>query len=264
MFRLFLRSKVLSADKNTATNAASETRVAVADSVRNRRVFQRFPMDHKHLTLMNEQDILLVREVSAKGFSTEVAPRTIDRLTQGDVYEGRVRYLKEMYDLKARVAWKSAPYIGFEIVDCPAETLVFIKRLIRPMEIAFSLKEVDAAFLTTSEENKRWFHGDHNSDLYVWRDPVSNAIAAWQLTFENFYVEWRMSSGVVTGATRRQDGKGSGVTVGTGANVSFGMPAAELDRSPDPEKRRFAVDVLVALPDAELSTDILRTLDIQP
>ena len=256
MFRLFLRSKIFSGDANKADQSTSSARLSAAEAMRNRRVFQRFPIDHKHLTLMNEQDILLVREVSAKGFSTEVAPRTIERLLEGDVYEGRIRYLKETYDLKARVAWKSSPYIGFEIVDCATETLHFIKRLIRPMEIAFSLKEVDASFLSAGEQGKRWFHGDHNSDLYIWQDPGGTGLSAWQLTYEQSYVEWRAGSGLVTGkikepATARETAMASG----------FGGRSADPDLTPNRDKRLFATDVLMAMPEFDNSGELLSTLE---
>lgn len=255
MFRLFLRSKILSADSSSESRNTAAARSAAADAMRNRRVFQRFPIDHKHLTLMNDQDILLVREVSAKGFSTEVAPRTIERLVEGDVYEGRIRYLKETYDLKARVAWKASPMIGFEIVDCPADTLVFIKRLIRPMEIAFSLKEVDANFLSAGEDGKRWFHGDHNSDLYIWQDPAGSGLSAWQLNFERSYVEWRSGSGLATGAFRElaaRDGTTSG---------GFGGRNAEPDQTPNRDKRLFATDVIMAMPELDTSAALLSTLE---
>ena len=257
MFRLFLRSKILSGDSSVESQNTLKSRNAAAEAMRNRRVFQRFPMDHKHLTLMNDQDILLVREVSAKGFSTEVAPRTIERLQEGDVYEGRVRYLKETYDLKARVAWKSAPFIGFEIVDCPGATLHFIKRLIRPMEIAFSLKEVDANFLTSGEESKRWFHGDHNSDLYIWRDAGSASLAAWQLTFENSYVEWRAGNGLVTGSVKELASSDGSI----GGGGSFGGRSAEPDAKPDRDRRLFATDVLMAMPELDNTGELLRTLE---
>ena len=108
MFRLFLRKKILSAgDKAAKALSAQAGKVGKAGKagaakggkkkaaepeppIRNRRVFARYNIDHKHLTLMNDQDILLVREISSKGFSTEVSPRGFARLVVGDVYDARV------------------------------------------------------------------------------------------------------------------------------------------------------------------------------
>ena len=222
-----------------------------AERLRNRRIFERFPADHKHLTLMNEQDILLIREISAKGFSTEVAPRTSERLVMGDVYEARIRYLGEIYDLQARVAWKAETFVGFEIVEASRETLVFIRRILRPMEIASSLREVDASFAAGS--GRTWLHGDNNSDLHIWRDAESGAMSAWQLLVDQQWIEWREGEGLSTGTVKTaqtadlfKNGMGQGLT-------------PERDVKVDAGRRQLAVDVVMAM-SSQLRDEMLPTL----
>lgn len=254
MFRLFLRKKLFSGDVATKPETSAPPANTLAPK-RDRRVFARYNIDHKHLTLMNEQDILLVREVSAKGFSTEVSARGYERLTIGDIYEARVRYLGEVYDMQAKVIWKHDTVVGFEIVKAARETLNFLKRLLRPIEIAWSLAPVEAAFMKDAPEgqsSKQWFHGDNETDLYVWHDTDTNDVTAWQLASGETYVEWNASRGLTTGAVVSVKGRESLL----GANLQ-GL-THKADTKPDDKKRQFAVDVIMALQD-KVREDILET-----
>lgn len=240
MFRLFLRRKLLAGvepKKDAAAKAAGEgKRVAPKE---NRRVYARYNVDHKHLTLMNAQDILLVREISSKGFSTEVSKRGFDRLAVGDRYEARMRYLGEIYDLQARVAWKHKSYVGFEIVKAGRETMLFIQRLLRPIEIAMSMQAVEPKFMTDGNAGKTWFHGDSESDLYVWNDVETGELKAWQLTVGDSFVEWDDAAGISTGALRAAT---SSDVLGGSSAIAFTR-----DNDVDRQKRQLAIDVIMAL-----------------
>jgi hypothetical protein len=249
MFRLYLRKKILSAGDKAAKaltkkGQAQKGQRGKADDVapkRNRRVFARYNIDHKHLTLMNEADILLVREISAKGFSTEVSPRGFSRLVVGDVYDARIRYLGEIYDLQARVAWKHDAFVGFEIVKAGRETLMFIKRLLRPVEIASTLSPVESSFMSEGQNGKTWYHGDEESDLYVWHDAETSQLKGWQLAVGDQYVEWSELQGITTGSLAGVQGREALM----GANLQ-GLTHSQ-DAVVDPKKRQFAVDVIMAL-----------------
>jgi hypothetical protein len=247
MFRLFLRKKILSGDKTAGAPSRDEK------AKRNRRVFARHAIDHKHLTLMNEQDILLVREISAKGFSAECSMRGFDRLTIGDVYDARVRYLGEIYDMQGRVAWKQDRFVGFEIVEAERSTLLFIKRLLRPIEIATSLQPVEASFINSLENGKSWYHGDEESDLYTWHDPETGGLTAWQLVVGESYVEWSLNDGLTSGTVVAVEGR----EVLLGANIP-GM-THQRDDTLNLTKRQFAIDVIMALP-FTVKEELLETL----
>jgi hypothetical protein len=251
MFRLFLKKKIFAGDKAKATKGAKAERTTRGTAARaeaseayrrNRRVFARYSIDHKHLMMMNEADILLIREISAKGFSTEVSPRGLTRLVHGDIYEARIRYLGEIYDLEARVAWKAAPFVGFEIVKASRETLMFIKRLLRPIEIALSLTAVEASFMHEQATGKSWFHGEDESDLYVWHDSETQALTAWQLAVGETFIEWDATNGLATGSLVAVRGRE--------ALMGVSLPGLTHNRDAgiDARKRQFAVDVIMALP----------------
>lgn len=244
MFRLFLKKKIIDGE-NASTNGngeAARVRAHAQSAIaKNRRVFSRYNVDHKHLTLMNEQDILLVREISAKGFSTDVSQRGYERLFIGDVYEARVRYHRETYDLRARVAWKADGVVGFEMVETPHETLGFIKRLLKPIEIAQSMQPVDPSFLRESEHEKAWYHGDQESDLFIWKEQDTSHVKAWQLSIGNQYVEWSELRGLVTGTTSP-----------TPVSEVLTHPTAQIqqpDQAIDGSKKQMAIDIIMALQD---------------
>jgi hypothetical protein len=240
MFRIFLKKKLLDGD---GVNTPSNTAGLVKPQRRNRRVFERYAVDHKHLTLMNEQDILLVKEISAKGFSTDVSERTVQRLTVGDVYAARVRYLGETYDLDAKVSWKSGQQIGFEIIKAGRETMQFLRRLLLPIEIASSLQEVNSSFMINNNENKNWFHGDMGTDLYLWKDDEEQLIA-WQLVHNNKFIEWQSSSGLRSGS----------IVAPTSSQLMFGGGGVygtvdQKDPTVDLHLKQLATDVFIALHD---------------
>jgi hypothetical protein len=241
MFRVFIRKKILTGDEQVKPSRG-----------RNRRIFARYPIDHKHLKLLNEQDILMVKELSTKGFSTEVSQRGYERFASGDVYEARIRYAAEFFDLEVKVAWKRDQCVGFEIINANAMTMHFLKRLLRPVEIANSMKSVEAAFVNNSA-GKSWFHGDHQTDLYVWQHPESHRLTAWQLNSGLTYVEWNDRDGLSTGV----------VSLASGAENLLGVGAQSQTHSkdllPDHSKKQFVIDVIMAF-DSPVRDVILKTI----
>ena len=116
--------------------------------------FDRYNVNQQHLTVLNDQDIFVIRDISAKGFSSDVSPRAYDRFQLGDVYDARIRHNTEMYDMSIKVAWKQEKVVGFELHEPDAKTLFFFRRLIQPSAIAQSLTQVDSKFMNENQNNK--------------------------------------------------------------------------------------------------------------
>lgn len=242
MFRVFLRRKVLSGqDDGAAVAGVIGQEQGSTTYRRNRRIFARYKINHKHLAIMNEADIFPVREISSKGFSIEVSLSGFKRLIVGDIYDARIRYVSEMYDLQAKVTWKSESFIGFAIAEAAPETHQFIKRLLRPIEIADSLKPVTTAFMKESNTGKSWYHGEEESDLYIWHDAETQQLRAWHLAIGKEYVAWSESNGVITGSIGPHLAKN--VLLGADLNGGIVVP----DETLDPQKHQFAIDVIMAL-----------------
>lgn len=255
MFRVFLRRKLLSGlEDGTTYPAAAGHEQDSTTFRRNRRLFARYKINNKHLAIMNDADIFPVREISTKGFSIEVSVGGFKRLIVGDVYDARIRYLSEMYDLQAKVTWKSESFVGFSIFDAAAETHQFIKRLLRPIEIADSLQPVMTAFMKDSNTGKSWYHGEEESDLYVWHDAETQQLRAWQLAIGNEYVSWSEANGVITGSI----GRNSSQNTLFDTDLKSGVAVPDAVR--DPQKQQFALDVIMALAHP-IRDEILLTLD---
>jgi hypothetical protein len=251
MFRLFLKKKLFS---GTSEDAAEESKQKQEFNNRNRRIFERYNVDHKHLMLMNEQDIFLIKEISLKGFSTAVSERSYERLNLADTYEARIRYMGEMYDLSAKVAWKADLQIGFEITETNKDTLLFIKRLLDPVEIASSMKKIDSKFVNDTSTGKTWYHGDKNCDLYTWHNNENGELHAWQLSIGDVYIEWSGLAGIQTGTLSHPDKN----ELMMGNDLS-GKESNSKDAEASDEKRQQATDIIMAL-QYPIREDILETI----
>lgn len=239
MLKLFLKSLI----KGKSKTHHPEWSIIPAPSGRNqdKRSFERYAVNHKHLALMNEQDILLIRDISAKGFATEVAPRAASRFKLGDIYEARMRYVGEVFELEAKVAWKSGNMVGFEMIRAPQATMLFMKRLIDPMKRAASLEAVESGQINEGGRIKQWFHGDQGTDLWVWRD--GNDIAAWQLHLDRIYIQWDSQHGLSTGVMREEASQ----KTGTSSYMHASSTQLLADNGPDGEKVRIATDVFMSV-----------------
>jgi len=198
MFKFFLKKKILSFGKKKKKSEPSEEQKKTADRKRNRRIIERYSIDFKHLTILSDQNILVIKDISPKGFSTALARSSFDRFLIDDVYDGRIRYLGETFDVRARVTWKARATMGFELIRPTRETVGFLSRLLKPIEIATSLKQVDSEFMTNTHESKLWYHGENDTDLYVWFSQNGD-IVAWQMCLGDEFVEWQLSDGFRTG-----------------------------------------------------------------
>lgn len=232
MFKIFLKKKLHSGPGDRPKSEAPR--------VRNRRLFPRFAVDRHHLTAMNKDDILVIREISAKGFSSVVAPRAYERFTIGDVYAARIRYVGEIYDLDVKVTWKQESLVGFELVNASPSTLSFMRRLLKPIELAASLQEVDADFTLEGDRGKIWYHGDNETDLFIWRNE-DGGVVAWQLRSSHDFVEWHATNGLKTGTISSPSEKEQ-----LSLHLKKPEPSFTYDRFANPERKQFATDVFMA------------------
>lgn len=238
MFRLFLIN-LLKSGYDFDQNGSIEDSYLPPRRLRNRRIFERFDLDHKHLSLMNDQDILLVRDLSEKGFSTEVSERGFKRLMVGDVYSCRLRYVGELYDTQACVRWKSKRFVGFELVKASANMKKFMKRLIKPIEIGSSLQKVDEKFIKEHDnEGMVWYQGVEETNLYLWFDELGE-IKSWQLEGKENYIRWDPIGRISTGKIKKIQ------------KIKHDLASQNLnleeDENPDAELKQFATDVFMAI-----------------
>lgn len=241
MLRVFLKKKLDSGTTGPASAPEPKSTAPWAD----RRRYERFDINYKHITLQNESDILTIRELSVQGFSTEVSTRFFDRVNKNDVFEARLRYLGEIFDLTIRVAWKAGSQVGFQLIEAPSSTQIFLRRVLHAANIGNSLvkKSPSVKPQDDSAPIKDWYHSPQDADLFVWRHQQSGSVTAWQLTSPPMFIEWSDSLGLVTGSlVSNLNHTITQVAQGVG---SWLKPDAQLD----PNKKQFSIDVLLALRD---------------
>lgn len=238
MFRLFLVSLLQSGD-NLMQDSGEAEASAASERLRNRRIFERFGIDHKHLALMNDQDILPIRDISEKGFATEVSERGFRRLVVGDVYLCRIRYLGEVYESQAVVRWKASGFVGFELLCPSVKVQAFMKRLLLPVEVGASLKKVDDHLARQRDhEGMHWYQAMDGTQIYVWEDDAGT-VRAWKVEKTGRFVRWDADHGLRTGSLLPEPTH----------EGSFTPPWEQKmkeDSSPDTELTQFVTDVLMA------------------
>jgi hypothetical protein len=247
LFRIFLKKK-LQSGKKTKDAAKQEG----SKKGRERRVHERYPVDQQHLTVLNEQDILVIKDISAKGFCSDVSHRAFDRFQIGDVYDARIRYYGEVQDIHVKVAWKREKAVGFELHKPRVEILVFFQRLLRPMQLALSLSPVEPAFMKDPKEGLQWYHGE-DADLHIWHND-ERELSAWQLIADKNLIEWSSVHGLKTGEA--QPASLSSLVITSEAHRVRRI----MDDSIDAKRIRFAADLFTALPIPE-KADLLKSLD---
>ena len=159
-----------------------------------------------------------------------------------------MRYLGTLYDLKFKVSWKKNKAVGFELYEPSTESIQFFKRIVKPIQLAGSLQKVDAEFLSHNLDGKIWYHGDSETDLYIWTSENKD-LKAWQLRTGNHVVEWNSEKGFSTGTVERPS---------TNSESASNLETRN-DSEIDQEKIQFASDVLMAL-QTEFRTEIINTL----
>ncbi len=246
LFRIFLRKKLHSGRKPKKRKKPPGT-----GSGKNRRLYERYQVDQQHLTVMNDQDILVIRDISAKGFCSDVSSRAYERFELNDVYSARMRYHGLVQDIQVKVAWKREQQVGFELYKPDEAMLSFFRNLLRPIELANSLSPVDAEFMRDQHAGLVWFHGQ-DADLHIWMTE-EEGLSAWQLIADNHIVEWSSVHGIKTGNIQRSSRTELGI-------LEPGEAYKVMDPEPDSSRIRLAVDVITALPFSERN-DLVKTLD---
>lgn len=232
MFRLFVVEQMQSGKE---VQPRPKPRLP-AKQYRNRRLYERFDIDHKHLALMNEQDIFVIRDLSKRGFSCEVSERSFARLAVGDLYRCRMRYLNEIYEIHAQVVWKSNRFVGFSIQDPSLKVLAFLERLLDPIHVGTSLQHQNGSNIALhTEDLPLWFKGDA-SQLFVWEDPEGGP-KRWCLEYDINYVSWDHRFGLETGVLTQDREK----------QAHPWDRKREKDYAIDTTKRLFALDTFMVL-----------------
>ncbi len=251
MFRIFLidliqQGKIIDTELNIKPPGKN--------LLKNRRIYDRFDLNHKQISLLNEQDILIVRDISQKGFSTEVGDRSYERLAIGDIYRCKIRYLRENYSSDLQVRWKAPGHIGFELKQPSPQVTAFMARLLNSLEIGRSLQLVGGQEAQRRDnEGMVWYHGTERSNLFLWFDEAGK-IKSWIFESGNDVIHWDFDAGYTTGTLMNDKESNFFLHQPT-------KPVYEYDRAPRAELVQLAIDVLMATQIAEKNDILTAILD---
>lgn len=171
-FRLFI-SEFVKAGKDLAEKSEKRPHPR---RLKSRRIYERFDLSYKHMRLLNDQDILIIRDLSERGFCCEVSSRAFKKFDLSQIYLASIRYGSETYKVRLEVSWKKLPFVGFACLDPSASLLSFMKRLLKPIAIGQSLKMVSKA------DNQKIFESDKGVKLTVFYDSDETLLS---FLFEN-------------------------------------------------------------------------------
>lgn len=240
MFRLFLVNLIQPGQTKSIDNKKIDSSDNKVKRHRNRRIYERFDIAPSHLSLMNNQDIHVVRDLSEHGFSTEVSEIGLKKLNIGDIYHCHLKYLNELYETDVHVRWKSESFVGFEVDSTDQTINKFLKRLLAPLEIGYSLKTVpknEQSPTTQDNEGRKWYQSYNQTDLYIWQDE-SDLIKAWQLDTGTKFIKWSLDQGCTTGAIIPAD-------IMTNSTTPW-EKSYQSDSSKDEISVKLAIDIFMA------------------
>jgi hypothetical protein len=191
MFRLYLVNLIKS-------QKLSQNKVDISEE-EDRRVFERYDVKRQHYSMLNDQDIFSIQNISKQGFCVEAAQRAFSRLNIGDVYEFKMRYSREIYSGQGVVVWKHDSLVGFELLKENQGIKDLFKRLIVPMKIGQSMALVDEKkVIKDLPSDVLWFNGLYETNLFLWVDK-SQGVRAWLLQSSDRFLKWSKDTSLLAG-----------------------------------------------------------------
>ena len=245
MFQLYLM-KLLMSGKKSKEQPWEEP---PSETLFSRRIYNRYDVRDKNLTLRNETDIFLIRNISKYGFNVKVPKRSFTRLEEGDIYHCKMRYMDEAYSCKAIVRWKKDLLIGFELSSDSTQTQKFFSRLTRPLEIGSSLQQDTTDQLPP---NVSKFSGLSQTDIYLWQTN-KQTIKEWLFQNKLFILKYNSHNKQFTKIklTNEKDR--------VSPTHPFKISKIEKDDTPTKKERVFVKDILMAST-VYFKHDLIKTL----
>ncbi|MBF0442485.1 MAG: hypothetical protein HQK54_11315, partial [Oligoflexales bacterium] len=136
--------------------------------------------------------------------------------------------------------------------DTSIEILNFLRRLIQPMEIASSLRQVKEEHLPEDQREKVWFKGSGGTDLFLWKNQ-DQKLEAWQFFHGDEFAEWSQAEGLFTGRKAK--------VLLSSNNTSMSNPEGVTvrDSTIDGHLKQFCLDLFSAF-DSEYKEELLESL----
>ncbi len=131
-------------------------------------------------------------------------------LSKGERCKAEVQLMDQVYPLDLEVLSVQEDSAHFRIFDLEEEVKDAVLQVLDPRYIARSLQEISIDLVPENfgEGITQWFHGNINSDLYIWKMNSGTWLRV-VLAWNGCFWEWSEAKGVRTGNLDR-DAKGRG------------------------------------------------------
>lgn len=175
-----------------------------------RRVVPRYPLPQEKIKFFFEgvERVFGVRDISLKGLG-------ITLLDHGEVLlfpvgfhcEAELKFGAEPLRVNLQVARTSAWAVGFTFEELSSAAAAAIERSIQPIRVGKSLRGVPSALAeqASSRGISAWYHGDGNTNLYLWFDR-RGGIERAMLCLGDHVWDWSQEHGVRTGTLEQMEG----------------------------------------------------------
>ncbi len=140
-----------------------------------------------HQTIWPLQDISLLGLKVRTGSAAEI-PDGVCSMT--------IRWGTQEIRLQVNLVWRDGDSAGFAFAESSGMMLLRLSQLIEPVMLGSSLALIDPAATLETEVGKRWFHGQHDTNLWVWTQPDSPVIQKWLLYAGRRIFSWKPDQGL--------------------------------------------------------------------
>ncbi len=187
---------------------------------KNSRYFRRYGLEKEKITMIYENDIMVLVNISYDGFCLKVSSRVLDSISIGQsCYFKKFRLFDRQVPIYAQVVWisKKDSTVGF-CIDQEKSGPDFhslIEPVLLPLDIASSFKQIDIGTFDDITTKTLIYRGSYNSEIFIKfqsqnsLDPKVQTINSCsfpdydiveiKMLSANFYLSWTPEEGLSTG-----------------------------------------------------------------
>lgn len=174
-------------------------------SLSERRELPRFPIRNEKIKIRLDdvEKVFAIRDLSLSGVGIELTEHTeILLFPVGDAMTAELNLRGERFSIEITVRRIDAASVGFSFQGLSAALQEEIGSTLDPLRIGGSLRLMPASDDPRAERQgiSRWYHGDLNTELYLWMgmgEDVQRALLLWN----SFVWEWSPATGLRTGTS---------------------------------------------------------------
>ncbi len=187
---------------------------------KNSRYFRRYGLEKEKITMIYDNDIMVLANISYDGFCLKVSSRVLDSISIGQsCYFKKFRLFDRQAPIYAQVVWisKKDSTVGFCIDQEKSgpDFHTLIEPVLLPLDIASSFKQIDIGTFDEMSTKTLIYRGSYNSEIFIKFQSQDSLhpqiqginscsfpdydIVEIKMLSANFYLSWTPEEGLSTG-----------------------------------------------------------------